>query len=227
LSFLKGNRIPVFDVGIGDIVRKDIIRASVMKDRKKPEYAVILAFDVKINADAKKQAALDGVQVFTADIIYHLFDKFSAHMKQIEDAKKSEMKADAIFPVHLEVARDHVFHRNNPIVVGCKIVGGQLRTGTPLCVYEKNNLVIGRVSSIEKDKKPIEIGTVGEMVCVKVEQKGPEASIHVGRHFDAPCKLLSKVTRESIDTLENHFRGEMRDEDWEMITGLKKLFGIP
>merc|ERR1712203_211659 len=86
LSFLKGNRIPVFDVGIGDIVRNDIIRASVMKDRKKPEYAVILAFDVKINADAKKQVALDGVEVFTADIIYHLFDKFSAYMKQIKDA---------------------------------------------------------------------------------------------------------------------------------------------
>merc|ERR1711874_806935 len=115
-----------------------------------------------------------------------------AYMKQIEDVKKNEVKADAIFPVHLEVTREYIFRRNNPIIVGCKIKGGQLRVGTPLCVHEKNNLLIGRVASIEKDKKPVEIGNVGEMVCIRVEQKGIEAAIHLGRHFDAPCKLLSK-----------------------------------
>lgn len=39
-------------------------------------FAVILAFDVKVERDAQELADSLGVKIFTADIIYHLFDKF-------------------------------------------------------------------------------------------------------------------------------------------------------
>ena len=39
-------------------------------------FAVILAFDVKVERDAQDLADSVGVKIFTADIIYHLFDKF-------------------------------------------------------------------------------------------------------------------------------------------------------
>jgi translation initiation factor 5B len=42
--------------------------------------AVILAFDVKVEKDAQALADTSGVQIFTADIIYHLFDRFTAYM---------------------------------------------------------------------------------------------------------------------------------------------------
>ena len=37
---------------------------------------MILAFDVKVERDAQELADSVGVKIFTADIIYHLFDKF-------------------------------------------------------------------------------------------------------------------------------------------------------
>merc|ERR1719229_726459 len=73
LTFLGESNIPVFDVGIGEVHSKDVKKASIMKDKKCPEYAVIMAFDVKVNAEAKKLAEKDDVQIMTADIIYHLF----------------------------------------------------------------------------------------------------------------------------------------------------------
>ena len=39
-------------------------------------WAVILAFDVKVEREAQEYADTVGVKIFTADIIYHLFDKF-------------------------------------------------------------------------------------------------------------------------------------------------------
>jgi translation initiation factor IF-2 len=42
-------------------------------------YAVILAFDVKIEREAQELADSLGVRVFSAEIIYHLFDKFTAY----------------------------------------------------------------------------------------------------------------------------------------------------
>jgi translation initiation factor 5B len=53
LAFLKQGNIPVFCMGIGPVHRKDVVKASVMLDRKgKEEYAVMLAFDVKIAPEA-------------------------------------------------------------------------------------------------------------------------------------------------------------------------------
>lgn len=39
-------------------------------------WAVILAFDVKVEREAQEMADAQGVKIFTADIIYHLFDSF-------------------------------------------------------------------------------------------------------------------------------------------------------
>ena len=42
-------------------------------------YATILAFDVKVERDANELADNLGVKIFTADIIYHLFDSFTKY----------------------------------------------------------------------------------------------------------------------------------------------------
>lgn len=40
---------------------------------------MILAFDVKVERDAQELADSFGVRIFTADIIYHLFDAFMGY----------------------------------------------------------------------------------------------------------------------------------------------------
>jgi len=50
-------------------------------------YATILAFDVQPSVEAKKIAEKLGVRIFTADIIYHLFDQFTAFIQGIEQER--------------------------------------------------------------------------------------------------------------------------------------------
>lgn len=69
--------IPVSGINIGPVHKKDVMRASVMLERKRKEFACILAFDVKVTPEARDMAEELGVKVFTADIIYHLFDQVS------------------------------------------------------------------------------------------------------------------------------------------------------
>lgn len=80
LEFLKSPdvNIPVSGINIGPVHKKDVMRASVMLERKRKEFACILAFDVKVTPEARDMAEELGVKVFTADIIYHLFDQVSA-----------------------------------------------------------------------------------------------------------------------------------------------------
>ena len=46
-----------------------------------PEFAVLLCFDVKVDSDAEDVANEMGVKIFSANIIYHLFDSFAAYQK--------------------------------------------------------------------------------------------------------------------------------------------------
>lgn len=226
ITFLRDMKIPVFDVGIGEVHKKDVKKASIMKEKKRPEFAVILCFDVKVNHEANLQAAHDGVQIFTADIIYHLFDKFKSYMEKIHESKKTETRAQAVFPVILQIDKQYVFNKRDPFIFGCSVVGGQLRMQTPICVPEKDNLCIGHVSGIEKDHKPIQVARRGDTVCVKIEQNTAQKNIAYGRHFDHTNQLFSLITRESIDTLKENFKEEMQKSDWEMVIAMKKVFQI-
>lgn len=66
-------------------------------------YATILAFDVKIEKDAQELADSQGVKIFQADIIYHLFDKFTSYREELKQRKRDENKHIAVFPCKLKI----------------------------------------------------------------------------------------------------------------------------
>jgi len=135
LEFLRVSKIPVATISIGPVFRKDVLRAGIMLEKAK-EYAVMLCFDVKVDKEAKAYADEIGVKIFEADIIYHLFDKFTAHMKQLEEQRKEESKMLAVFPCILRPVA--VFNKKDPIIVGVDVVDGNLKLTTPICAVKKN-----------------------------------------------------------------------------------------
>ena len=90
-----------------------------------------------------------GIKIFTADIIYHLFDAFTKHMEQIAEQRKEESKLLAVFPCVLRPVA--VFNKKDPIVVGVDVVEGNLRLLTPISVIKqganglKEIIQLGRV----------------------------------------------------------------------------------
>jgi translation initiation factor 5B len=135
LEFLRVSKIPVATISIGPVFRKDVLRAGVMLEKAK-EYAVMLCFDVKVDKEAKAYAEEIGVKIFEADIIYHLFDKFTVHMKQLEEQRKEESKMLAVFPCILKTVA--VFNKKDPIIIGVDVTDGNLRMNTPICAIKKN-----------------------------------------------------------------------------------------
>ena len=76
LEFLRTSKIPVSGISIGPVHRKDVVKASAQLEFR-AMYAAVMAFDVPVDRDAKEFAEKIGVKIFTADIIYHLFDQFT------------------------------------------------------------------------------------------------------------------------------------------------------
>lgn len=137
LEFLRTSKIPVSNISIGPVHKRDVITASTMLEKAK-EYAVMLCFDVRVDKDAQEMADQIGVKIFTADIIYHLFDDFTKHMKALNEAKKEESKMLAVFPCVLKPVA--VFNKKDPIVVGVDVVDGNLRINTPIAAVKHNSV---------------------------------------------------------------------------------------
>ena len=135
LEFLKVSKIPVANISIGPVYKRDVMSAGIMLEKAK-EYAVMLCFDVKVDKDAQAYADEVGVKIFTADIIYHLFDDFTKHMKQLAEQKKEDSKLLAVFPCVL--APVAVFNKKDPIVVGIDVTEGNLRLLTPIAAVRTN-----------------------------------------------------------------------------------------
>jgi len=85
LEFLLSMKIPVCSISIGPVHKKDVMKATkvlaVDVAKQKKEFATILAFDVRVTPEAQQFADHEGIKIFTAKIIYHLFDEFTAYLK--------------------------------------------------------------------------------------------------------------------------------------------------
>lgn len=224
LEFLKDMKIPYSGIRIGPVVKRDVMRASIMLDQS-PDHAVILAFDVKIERDAQEYADSVGVKIFSADIIYHLFDKFKAYKEQLYNQRKEANKHLAVYPCRLRILPNCIYNKRDPIVVGVAIEDGLLVPGTPIAIPEKG-LDLGRVSSLEHDHKTVEVAKKGQEVCIKIDNCGSDGAKLYGRHFDHNDLLYSKISRESIDVMKEYFRNDLEKSDWQLMIQLKKLFQI-
>ncbi|NWR73971.1 IF2P factor, partial [Centropus unirufus] len=225
LEFLKTSEVPYSGINIGPVHKKDVMKASVMLEHD-PQYAVILAFDVRIERDAQEMADSLGVRVFSAEIIYHLFDAFTKYRQDYKKQKQEEFKHVAVFPCKMKILPQFIFNSRDPIVMGVVVEAGQVKQGTPMCVPSKNFIDIGIVTSIEINHKPVEVAKKGQEVCVKIEPIPGESPKMYGRHFEATDILVSKISRQSIDALKDWFRDEMQKSDWQLIVELKKVFEI-
>jgi len=228
LQFLREETkppIPVSAIGIGTIHKRDVTRISIMNEKGCPEYATILAFDVPVSKETREHAEDVNVRIFTADIIYHLFDQFTRFMEQLSEKRREDAAAIAVFPSICKILPQHVFNTKDPIILGVEVVEGILKVGTPLCVPSLEGLHVGNVTSIEMNGREQETARKGASVAIKiVNEHNP--TITYGRQFDASHSLYSTLSRASIDALKTNFKEKLENEDWRLVVKLKKVFGI-
>ncbi|CAI9115708.1 OLC1v1016691C1 [Oldenlandia corymbosa var. corymbosa] len=230
LEFLKtpAVNIPVSGIGIGPVHKKDIMKASVMLEKKK-EYATVLAFDVRVTPEARELADELGVKIFCADIIYHLFDQFKAYIDNLKEEKKKEAAEDAVFPCILKIIPNCVFNKKDPIVLGVDVLDGIAKVVTNVCDFLISDYIdIGRIASIENNHKAVDYAKKGQQVAIKIVGSNPEEQQKMfGRHFEIDDELVSHISRRSIDVLKANYRDDLSTEEWKLVVKLKHLFKIP
>ena len=233
LDFLKDMKIPVMSIGLGPVYKRDVMKASTMLE-KAPEYAVMLCFDVKVDKEAEQYAEQEGIKIFNADIIYHLFDAFTAYQEKLLEQRRHDFLDFATFPCVLQTLQ--IINKRGPMIIGVDVLEGTLKIGTPICAVrydpstkERTVLALGKVGSLEINHQSVpevKKGQTAAGVAVRLDDPSGQQPIW-GRHVDESDTLYSMISRRSIDTLKDPaFRDQVSRSDWLLIKKLKPVFGI-
>ncbi|MEM4243500.1 MAG: translation initiation factor IF-2, partial [Candidatus Bathyarchaeia archaeon] len=125
-EILKQNNVQVRIADVGDISKRDVIEASIVKEHE-PLYGVILAFNVKVLPDAQEEAEARKVQIFREQIIYHLVENYLKWLKAQRESKLAQEFENLTKPGKIRVLEGYVFRRAKPAIFGVEILGGQLK----------------------------------------------------------------------------------------------------
>ena len=208
-EILKTNNVQVRIADVGDISKRDVIEASVVKTHE-PLVGAILAFGVKTLPDAEAEAAASNVPIFKEPIIYNLIDNYLAWVKNKREAK-SEAEFEALVkPGKIMVLPKCIFRRAKPAVFGVEIQGGRLKPRVSLLRAEDGS-DLGEIQQIQDKGKAIGEAKVGAQVAISMDK--PIA----GRHIFERDILYVKVPEKDAKALLTTHIDDLTQEEQEIL----------
>ncbi|MFH0954966.1 MAG: translation initiation factor IF-2 [Candidatus Micrarchaeota archaeon] len=198
---------------VGDVSRKDILEAAAVSqsDRFK---GVILAFNVKVNSDAEKQARLSNVKIFKGNVIYRILEEFDQWVKTEKDAEKQARLKNLVWPSKIQLLPNHVFRNSKPAIAGVRVLCGRLKVNALL--MKPNGERVGKVLAIQSNNESVETAQANQEVAVSIEDAV------IGRGLEEKDELVVFLSENTIKALEK-IRDDLSEDEIELINEMKKI----
>jgi translation initiation factor 5B len=217
-EILKANNVQVRIADVGDISKRDVIEASVVKTHD-PLSGAVLAFGVKTLPDAEQEAAASNIPIFKEPIIYNLIDKYLEWVKNKRESK-SEAEFDALVkPGKVTVLPNCIFHRAKPAVFGVEIQGGRLKPRVSL-LRAQDGSDLGEIQQIQDKGKAISEAKVGAQVAISMDK--PVAGRHVFERDVLYVKVPEKDAKSLLTTHLDDLTSEEQDVLKEYVNMMRK-----
>lgn len=239
----KKNNTNVCGVIVSTINDRDLLKMiTIMRENKNMEDNIILYFGsdkdlLFLKNNNYKQLLKEetasiyqinpSLMLMTDTIIYHLINDYNDCKKDYVEQRQTELieKGEAVFPCKLRILKEHIFMKggNKNLMFGVKVMEGKLKIGTELIFIGDESKILGKVISLQRNNKDIEIGDTYDELCIRLDNP---LNLTYGRQFTANNEIVSNITRDSIDVLKKDYRDMMTKQDWYLVIELKKLLNI-
>lgn len=214
-EILKQNNVPIRIADVGDVSKRDVVEASVVKSHE-PLLGVVLAFNVRILHDAEEEAANANVQVFKDQIIYNLIDSYLEWFRSQREAKSRQEFEKLVKPGKILIMPGFVFRRAKPAIFGVEILGGQLKPKYSL-IRTEDGADVGVVQQIQDKGKAVSEAMQGMQVAVSMDKP------IVGRHVFEKDVLYVKVTESDARTLMEEHSDRLSEDEKEVLLEYVKI----
>jgi len=153
---IENIRFNILHAAVGNIVDSDVLLA-------KASNAVILGFNIKIEATAKKLLEKEEIQCYIHNIIYELVDNLK---KLVEGAIKPE-------EIEIEIGQaqvKQVFKVKNSKVAGCYVINGKITRDSKVIVERNNEKVFeGYIESLRRFQEDVKEVNQGYECGIKIK----------------------------------------------------------
>ncbi len=200
---LEKNEVSILKAETGDISERDIKEVASLED---PLKRVILGFNVKMLPQVSDLADEYGIKVITNNVIYKIVEDHEEWYRDKKREMEEERRSEYAHPAKFLVMLDHTFRVSKPAVVGVRILAGRIRPNQS--VMREDGKVIGKIQSMQLDKKTIKEGKMGDEVAMAIS--GPM----VGRHFNEEEILYVDIPEGKVQDL---LRSELSVEEKEVL----------
>jgi translation initiation factor 5B len=206
---LKRNGVPIRLADVGDVSKRDVTEAAVVREHE-PLYGAVLAFNVKILPDAEEEAKNSSVQIFREKIIYHLIDNYISWLKSQREAKIEAEFEKIVKPGKIRILEGYVFRRAKPAIVGVEVLAGKIKPKNSL-VRAEDGEEVGEIQQIQEKGKALSEAKQGMQVAISLDKP------IVGRHIFEKDILYVKVPEQHAKMLLKNFMDKLTLDEQEAL----------
>jgi len=215
VTALKRESIPIRLADVGNVSKNDVIEAIVVK-KSKPEYGIILAFNVKVLEEARELAEKERIPIFLDNIIYRLLENALKWAKEYKLVEKMKILESLVRPAKIKIIPGYVFRRSDPAIVGVEVLEGTIKPGYPL--MRSDGVSIGNIMQIRDRDNVLREARKGQRVAISIKGK-----VLIGRHVDEGDVLYTEIPREHVTQWLTLYSGELSDDEKKV---LKEIISI-
>jgi len=206
---LKRNDVPIRLADVGDVSKRDVTEAMVVKEHE-PLYGVVLAFNIKVLPDAEEEATNRNVQIFRENIIYRLVDDYLLWLRTQREAELEQELKELVKPGKIRIIEGYVFRRARPAVVGVEIIAGRIKPKYTL-IRGEDGKDVGEIQQIQEKGKALSEAGQGMQVAISI------AKPTVGRHIFEKDILYVKVPEHHAKAWLTTFMDRLTAEEQEAL----------
>ena len=204
---LEKMEIPIRSATIGEVKKRDVRAAEISNE---PLHCVILSFNTTISKEALNALEKNKqIKLISGQVIYHILEQFEEWL-EIRNRELAESKRESlVHPGKIKLLQDHVFRRNNPAVVGIRVLGGRIQVGQYLLKLDGKR--VGQIRSIRIGDDSMKAAESGQEVALAIK------GVTIGRNVDEEDTLLvdvpsshaSKLQKMDLNASENEILMEL------------------
>lgn len=214
VNMLKEMNIPIRSADIGDVSRRDVVDASIVR-KENPLYGVIIAFNVRVLPTAAEEISNSKVKLFAAPVIYQLTEDYSQWIEAAEERKKKEWLSAIIKPAKLRIIPKLIFRYSKPAVAGIEVLGGMVKKDYNLMNEEGKR--VGKVESLQDKGENLPSASKGQKVAMAMKEAV------FGKDFQEGDIIYVDIPENHYKILESELKNTLNDDEKEILQEIVEI----
>ncbi len=211
---LKAENIGISKKEIGGVNKRDILDAFSMKATD-PYGAVVLAFGVPLDEEARAESEATGIKVISNNIIYKIIDDYKEWELKEREAEKSTVEKALIFPGEVKVLPNYCFRVSHPAIFGVSVTKGRIKPSYAL--MDEHGEIVGKVKEVQDNGISLQEAKKGSSVAISMD------GVTFGRQVRENDTLYTFMNDENERALRYKFDNLLDDESKDLLERISQI----